>query len=147
MQYPASPRTKRRPYTARAMPTYEYACKQCGHRFETVHSMLDDPLTACPACGGELRKVLHAAGIVFKGSGFYATDNRAKPKSDTAADKTDSSKDKDTKDKDTKDKKDTKKEQTTPSGSGSKEATGSSSSSSSDKAKSSGSTTKKENGS
>jgi putative FmdB family regulatory protein len=66
------------------MPTYEYACRVCGHRFETVQSMKDDALTACPVCGGELRKVLHAAGIVFKGSGFYATDNRSKPKEETA---------------------------------------------------------------
>ncbi|MEX0755533.1 MAG: FmdB family zinc ribbon protein [Actinomycetota bacterium] len=124
------------------MPTYEYACKQCGHRFEVVQSMKDDSLATCPDCGGELRRVLHAAGLVFKGSGFYVTDNRAKPKSDTAADENNSSKDKDTKDK-----KDTKKEQTTSSGSGSNETTGSSSSSSPDKAKSSGSTTKKENGS
>jgi putative FmdB family regulatory protein len=66
------------------MPTYEYACRVCGHRFETVQSMKDDALTVCPECGGELRKVLHAAGIVFKGSGFYATDNRPKPKEETA---------------------------------------------------------------
>jgi len=67
------------------MPTYEYACKQCGHRFETVQSMKDEPLKTCPTCGGELRRVLHAAGLVFKGSGFYATDNRAKPKESTSA--------------------------------------------------------------
>ena len=68
------------------MPTYEYACRACGHRFETVQSMKDEPLTVCPECGGELRKVLHAAGIVFKGSGFYATDSRAKPPSKPTAD-------------------------------------------------------------
>jgi putative FmdB family regulatory protein len=67
------------------MPTYEYVCKECGHRFETKQSMKDEPLTACPQCGGELRKVLHAAGLVFKGSGFYATDNRAKPKESTGS--------------------------------------------------------------
>jgi putative FmdB family regulatory protein len=66
------------------MPTYEYACTACGHRFEAVHSMTADPLTVCPECGGQLRKVLHAAGIVFKGSGFYATDSRSKPTTDGA---------------------------------------------------------------
>jgi putative FmdB family regulatory protein len=60
------------------MPTYEYTCKQCGHTFDVVQSMRDDALTVCPVCGGELRKVFHAAAIAFKGSGFYATDNRKK---------------------------------------------------------------------
>ena len=60
------------------MPTYEYTCKDCGHTFDIVQSMRDDALTVCPVCGGELRKVFHAAAIAFKGSGFYATDNRKK---------------------------------------------------------------------
>ena len=59
------------------MPTYEYACRECGHRFDTVQSFTDDPLTVCPSCGGELRKVFSAAGIIFKGSGYYVTDSRA----------------------------------------------------------------------
>jgi putative FmdB family regulatory protein len=58
------------------MPTYEYVCKSCGHLFEIVQSMKDDPLTECPQCGGELRKVFTAPAISFKGSGFYATDAR-----------------------------------------------------------------------
>jgi putative FmdB family regulatory protein len=58
------------------MPTYEYICKSCGHLFEIVQSMRDDPLTECPQCGGELRKVFTAPAIAFKGSGFYATDAR-----------------------------------------------------------------------
>ena len=58
------------------MPTYEYICKSCGHLFEIVQSMRDDPLTECPLCGGELRKVFTAPAIAFKGSGFYATDQR-----------------------------------------------------------------------
>jgi putative FmdB family regulatory protein len=58
------------------MPTYEYVCKSCGHLFEIVQSMKDDPLTECPQCGGELRKVFTAPAIAFKGSGFYATDAR-----------------------------------------------------------------------
>jgi putative FmdB family regulatory protein len=58
------------------MPTYEYACSACGERIEVVQSMRDEPLTTCGNCGGELRKVFHPAGILFKGSGFYSTDNR-----------------------------------------------------------------------
>ena len=62
------------------MPTYEYVCKSCGHLFEIVQSMRDDPLTECPQCGGELRKVFAAPAISFKGSGFYATDARKSAK-------------------------------------------------------------------
>jgi len=58
------------------MPTYEYVCKACGHRFEVVRSMHDAPLTVCPDCGGELRKVFTPPTITFKGSGFYATDHK-----------------------------------------------------------------------
>jgi putative FmdB family regulatory protein len=60
------------------MPTYEYVCKACGHLFEIVRSMNDEPLTECPECGGELRKVFAAPSISFRGSGFYATDHRKK---------------------------------------------------------------------
>ncbi len=60
------------------MPTYEYVCKSCGHLFEIVQSMKDDPLTECLECGGELRKVFAPPAISFKGSGFYATDHRKK---------------------------------------------------------------------
>ena len=59
------------------MPTYEYACKNCGEHVEVVQSFKDDPLTECPACGGQLRKVFAPVGIVLKGSGFYKTDNRS----------------------------------------------------------------------
>jgi putative FmdB family regulatory protein len=65
------------------MPTYEYACKSCGHRFEVVRSMRDEPLTVCPECGGELRKVFAPPAIAFKGSGFYATDHGKKSKRPT----------------------------------------------------------------
>src|SRR5271165_5736123 len=58
------------------MPTYEYACKSCGEDFEIFQSFVDDALTACPSCGGTLRKVFGNVGIVFKGSGFYKTDSR-----------------------------------------------------------------------
>lgn len=59
------------------MPTYEYACKQCGEHLEVVQRFADDPLTECPACQGQLRKVFSPVGITFKGSGFYKTDNRS----------------------------------------------------------------------
>jgi putative FmdB family regulatory protein len=59
------------------LPTYEYACTACGHRLDAVQSFTDDPLTECPECGGALRKVYGAVGIVLKGSGFYKTDSRA----------------------------------------------------------------------
>ena len=62
------------------MPTYEYACKACGDHLEVVQSFKDDPLTECPKCGGQLRKVYAAIGIAFKGSGFYKTDSRPAPK-------------------------------------------------------------------
>ena len=58
------------------MPTYEYACGECGERLEAVQKFTDDPLTVCPACGGKLRKLFSAVGIVFKGSGFYRNDSR-----------------------------------------------------------------------
>jgi len=58
------------------MPTYEYRCNSCGEHLEVVQSFSDKPLTKCPNCGGQLRKVFSPVGIVFKGSGFYKTDNR-----------------------------------------------------------------------
>ena len=60
------------------MPTYQYACTECGHDFEAVQSFSDDALTECPACQGRLRKVFGNVGIVFKGSGFYRNDSRDK---------------------------------------------------------------------
>jgi putative FmdB family regulatory protein len=59
------------------MPTYEYRCKSCGEHLEVVQSFTDEPLTECPSCGGDLRKVFGSIGIAFKGSGFYKTDSRA----------------------------------------------------------------------
>ena len=58
------------------MPTYEYVCASCGNHFDTVQSFSDPPLERCEICGGQLRRVFHPAGILFKGSGFYSTDNR-----------------------------------------------------------------------
>ncbi len=60
------------------MPTYQYACTECGHDFEAVQSFSDDALAECPVCHGRLRKVFGAVGIVFKGSGFYRNDSRDK---------------------------------------------------------------------
>ncbi len=56
------------------MPTYEYACRACGEHLEVVQSFRDDPLSECPACQGQLRKVFSAAGIIFKGSGWHVKD-------------------------------------------------------------------------
>ena len=81
------------------MPTYEYECQQCHERVEAVQKFTDAALTVCPHCGGELRKVFSAVGIVFKGSGFYKNDSRGSktdsPKSESSkseATKSDSSK-------------------------------------------------------
>ncbi len=67
------------------MPTYQYACTECGHAFDQFQSFSDDALTECPSCGGKLRKVFSAAGIVFKGSGFYKTDSRSSTSTSTSA--------------------------------------------------------------
>ncbi|MEO3812046.1 FmdB family zinc ribbon protein [Sphaerisporangium sp. B11E5] len=67
------------------MPTYQYACTACGEGLEVVQRFTDDPLTTCPQCQGQLRKVFSAVGIVFKGSGFYRTDNRSSTSSSTTS--------------------------------------------------------------
>lgn len=67
------------------MPTYAYACKQCGHRFDAVQSFADPTLTECPECGGALRKEYGSIGVTFNGAGFYRTDSRAKPAGDKPA--------------------------------------------------------------
>lgn len=59
------------------MPTYAYACTQCGHRFDAVQSFSDATLTECPECGGRVRKQYGSVGVTFNGSGFYRTDSRA----------------------------------------------------------------------
>jgi putative FmdB family regulatory protein len=59
------------------VPTYQYACTECGEQLEAVQSFSDPALTECPNCGGKLRKVFNSVGIVFKGSGFYRNDSRA----------------------------------------------------------------------
>ena len=62
------------------MPTYSYACTVCDNKFDIQQAFSDDSLTVCPECGGRLRKLFNSVGIVFKGSGFYRTDSRAKAK-------------------------------------------------------------------
>jgi len=60
------------------MPTYEYQCEQCGHRFERFQKMSDAPVGVCPECGGNVRRLIGpGAAVIFKGSGFYATDYRS----------------------------------------------------------------------
>ena len=66
------------------MPTYQYRCADCGRELEVVQKFTDPSLTECPTCTGNLRKVFNAVGVVFKGSGFYATDNRTNDKTDAA---------------------------------------------------------------
>jgi len=67
------------------MPTYEYACSQCGHEFEVFQSFSDAALTQCPECEGAIQKVYSNVGVVFKGSGFYKTDSRSAKKPATPA--------------------------------------------------------------
>lgn len=60
------------------MPLYEYQCEECGLRFERRQSFSDDPVKICPDCDGPVVRLIQPAGIIFKGSGFYVTDNRSK---------------------------------------------------------------------
>ena len=67
------------------MPTYDYLCKTCGHRFEEFHSIASEPVQACPQCGNAVERLINGGiGLIFKGSGFYLTDY-AKSNSSTAA--------------------------------------------------------------
>lgn len=60
------------------MPTYEYRCRKCGHQFEQLQSITDEPLKTCPECDGEVERLIGGgAGLIFKGSGFYITDYRS----------------------------------------------------------------------
>lgn len=67
------------------MPTYEYACKKCGERLEVMQSFSDKPLKKHKTCGGDLQKVFHPAGLIFKGSGFYVTDSRSSSSSSSSS--------------------------------------------------------------
>lgn len=71
------------------MPTYGYRCQDCGHEFEEFQSITADSLTVCPECQGDIKRRIFAAGIIFKGSGFYVTDNaKAAPPSVTPSSET-----------------------------------------------------------
>lgn len=59
------------------MPTYVYRCHQCNNHLEVIQKFSDTPLKVCPKCQGQLYRVIHATGIVFKGSGWYVTDSRS----------------------------------------------------------------------
>lgn len=74
------------------MPTYQYQCTECGEGLEAVQKFTDDALTECPNCGGRLKKVFSAVGIVFKGSGFYRNDSRGSSSSSSPASKSSDSK-------------------------------------------------------
>ncbi|MFI7009925.1 FmdB family zinc ribbon protein [Streptomyces sp. NPDC050145] len=67
------------------MPTYQYQCTECGEGLEAVQKFTDNALTECPNCGGRLKKVFSAVGIVFKGSGFYRNDSRGSSSSSSPA--------------------------------------------------------------
>ncbi|MDR7086052.1 putative FmdB family regulatory protein [Aeromicrobium panaciterrae] len=67
------------------MPRYQYQCTDCGEPLEIQQSFTDDALTECPACGGRLRKVFNAVGVVFKGSGFYVNDSKSKSSTTSTA--------------------------------------------------------------
>ena len=60
------------------MPKYTYRCNDCGYEFEKRQRMTEAPLTDCIECSGTVRRVVNSVGVVFKGSGFYVTDNRGK---------------------------------------------------------------------
>jgi putative FmdB family regulatory protein len=69
------------------MPTYEYECTKCGHKFEALQKITDKPLDKCPKCADKVRRLISSGvGIIFKGSGFYATDYRKKPTPQDVAD-------------------------------------------------------------
>ena len=67
------------------MPTYGYRCGSCGHQFEIVQRISEEPLTTCPKCQGKLSKMLYPVGISFKGSGFYTTDYKGAGKDSAAS--------------------------------------------------------------
>jgi putative FmdB family regulatory protein len=73
------------------VPTYSYACTECGNRFNAVQAFTDDPLTTCPQCSGRVRKLFNSVGVVFKGSGFYRTDSRASANGSVAGEKAEKS--------------------------------------------------------
>ncbi len=73
------------------MPTYEYECTQCRRHFERHQRITDAPIQTCPECGGQVRRVFYPVGVIFKGSGFYVTDNRRGSNGATRSGRKDSS--------------------------------------------------------
>lgn len=72
------------------MPTYEYRCTQCGYQFEEFQSIVAEPLTVCPRCGGKVQRLISSGGgLIFKGSGFYETDYKRKGNFSSSKDKKD----------------------------------------------------------
>ena len=69
------------------MPIYEYECEQCGVRFEKLQRMTEPSLTGCPECGGHIHRVMQPVGVIFKGSGFYVTDNKGRSSTGVPASK------------------------------------------------------------
>ena len=67
------------------MPTYGYRCSSCGHEFEVLQKMSDAPLEKCPKCSAKLQKKVYAAGVIFKGSGFYSTDYKGSKSTDSSS--------------------------------------------------------------
>ncbi|KKL77031.1 hypothetical protein LCGC14_2038960 [marine sediment metagenome] len=100
------------------VPTYEYKCNKCEELFEIFQRITASPLKECSVCGGELRRLISGgAGIIFKGSGFYSTDNRSTPESTLASkENQERSEKKDTSSKDTSSKDTAKKNESTTSG-------------------------------
>jgi putative FmdB family regulatory protein len=115
------------------VPTYQYACTACDHRFDAVQSFSDASLTECPECGGKLRKLYGSVGVVFKGSGFYRTDSRSESKATAPA--TASSSEKPSSEKSTSEKSSSEKSTTTSTPDKSSTSTSSSTPSSSSTAK------------
>ena len=74
------------------MPVYTYECEHCGQRFDAKQSFTDVSLTVCPNCGGKIHRVIQPVGVVFKGSGFYITDSKAKQNLATPGTKKDDAK-------------------------------------------------------
>ena len=71
------------------MPTYDYECLHCGHNFEAFQKITDKPLNKCPKCAKAVKRLIgKGAGIIFTGSGFYATDYRKKSKGEAGPSKT-----------------------------------------------------------
>lgn len=109
------------------MPTYSYACTECGNRFDAVQAFSDDALTTCEKCSGRLRKLFGSVGVVFKGSGFYRTDSRESAKTSSNGSATSSSESSSSSDKSGSSDKSTSSEKSTSSSSSSEKSASTSS--------------------